>query len=397
MKRILLKFIYINIILIFLLFYKDVNLNINSYNLIISNYKYNLVQWEIENIFDKWINKLTSPLFNNYKKENHEIVQDYFNNKRKILNSNKNFKNIDSETYNLQIEISENTDVVEEFIESTLSTVISNQNIDLIFGMQFPPVDIRLIDLPKLLVISPRNKIERIDDILIKPEIKFNDVSYIEKKILYEENLAAIVLDIGGIATYPSSIPNSRNLKEVFIISGHEWIHHYLFFTKLGQNMFNSEEMRILNETLASRVAEELWIYIDQYISENYDLHLNDENYDDFNQNHDNLFNFKYEMNKTRIETELLLKDNKIIEAEKFMERRRQIFVENGYNIRKLNQAYFAFYSSYADSSASNTSIGDELDEFRKYYNSLESFILAIRSVSDYEEFKNKLYKLRIE
>lgn len=389
MKRILLKFIYINIILIFLLFYKDVNLNINSYNLIVSNYKYNLIQWEIENIFDKWINKLTSPLFNNYKKENHEIVQDYFD--------NKNFKNIDSETYNLQIEISENTDVVEEFIESTLSTVISNQNIDLILGMQFPPIDIRLIDLPKLLVISPRNKIQRIDDILIKTEIRFNDVSYIEEKILYEENLSAIVLDIGGIATYPSSIPNTKNLKEVFIISGHEWMHHYLFFTKLGQNMFNSEEMRILNETLASRVAEELWIYIDQYISENYDLDLYSDNYDYINLNHDNLFNFKYEMNKTRVETELLLKNNKIIEAEKFMEKRRQVFVENGYNIRKLNQAYFAFYSSYADSSASNTSIGDELDEFRKYYNSLESFILAIRSVSNYQEFKNKLYKLRID
>jgi len=389
LKRILLKFIYINIILIFLLFYKDVNLNINSYNLIVSNYKYNLIQWEIENIFDKWINKLTSPLFNNYKKENHEIVQDYFD--------NKNFKNIDSETYNLQIEISENTDVVEEFIESTLSTVISNQNIDLILGMQFPPIDIRLIDLPKLLVISPRNKIQRIDDILIKTEIRFNDVSYIEEKILYEENLSAIVLDIGGIATYPSSIPNTKNLKEVFIISGHEWMHHYLFFTKLGQNMFNSEEMRILNETLASRVAEELWIYIDQYISENYDLDLYSDNYDYINLNHDNLFNFKYEMNKTRVETELLLKNNKIIEAEKFMEKRRQVFVENGYNIRKLNQAYFAFYSSYADSSASNTSIGDELDEFRKYYNSLESFILAIRSVSNYQEFKNKLYKLRID
>ena len=31
------------------------------------------------------------------------------------------------------------------------------------------------------------------------------------------------------------------------------------------------------------------------------------------------------------------------------MEQRRQLFVENGYYIRKLNQAYFAFYGAYAD------------------------------------------------
>jgi hypothetical protein len=29
------------------------------------------------------------------------------------------------------------------------------------------------------------------------------------------------------------------------------------------------------------------------------------------------------------------------------MERRRRLFVANGYGIRKLNQAYFAFYGGY--------------------------------------------------
>ena len=79
------------------------------------------------------------------------------------------------------------------------------------------------------------------------------------------------------------------------------------------------------------------------------------------------------------------------------MELQRLIFVDNGYNIRKLNQAYFAFYSSYADSAASNTSIGNELDEFRNYFTSLENFILEIKNISNYEEFQNKLYKLRLE
>ncbi len=44
-----------------------------------------------------------------------------------------------------------------------------------------------------------------------------------------------------------------------------------------------------------------------------------------------------------------LLAAGKIEEAEAYMEARRQVFWDNGYAIRKLNQAYFAFYGAYAD------------------------------------------------
>jgi hypothetical protein len=49
-------------------------------------------------------------------------------------------------------------------------------------------------------------------------------------------------------------------------------------------------------------------------------------------------------MAATRIEVDRLLAGGKIQEAEQYMEARRQIFVAHGYQIRKLNQAYFAFY-----------------------------------------------------
>jgi hypothetical protein len=45
-----------------------------------------------------------------------------------------------------------------------------------------------------------------------------------------------------------------------------------------------------------------------------------------------------------------LLAEGKVEEAEQAMEAKRQFFAENGINIRKINQAYFAFYGSYADS-----------------------------------------------
>ncbi|MBN18854.1 MAG: hypothetical protein CL758_05190 [Chloroflexi bacterium] len=375
----LIKFIFITFIILFLVFYKDSGIN-KSYDFIVSPFKYSLIEWEIQNIFDKWIYKIS----NKSKISKTQVIENHFYNKNE---------------HDL-IDFSNDEDEIEEFIEKSLSVVIKEQNINFIGGVQFPPVDIRLIEIPKLLVISPRDKIVHMDDILIKPYISSKEIIYIEEKFLNQHDLSAIILDIGGIATFPSSIPKNKNIKKIFIISLHEWVHHYLFFTKLGQNMFSSQEMRILNETLATRVSEELYSYVVEYLKVNYKFNNNDMNKIENEINNTErieTFNFRDEMMKTRIETEKLLKENRVSDAENYMESQRDIFVDNGYNIRKLNQAYFAFYGSYADSSASNTSIGTELTEFRSYFVDIESFISAIKTVSNYNEFKNKLYKLRLE
>ncbi|MCZ7674510.1 MAG: hypothetical protein M5U34_48980 [Chloroflexi bacterium] len=46
----------------------------------------------------------------------------------------------------------------------------------------------------------------------------------------------------------------------------------------------------------------------------------------------------------TRRLVDELVTDGDIEGAEAYVEARRRLFVENGYQIRKLNQAYFAFY-----------------------------------------------------
>ncbi len=64
------------------------------------------------------------------------------------------------------------------------------------------------------------------------------------------------------------------------------------------------------------------------------------------------VFDFRYEMRQTRTRLEDLLDAGKLPEAEAYLEERRLLFVEHGYNIRKLNTAWFAFHGTYADSSA---------------------------------------------
>ena len=53
------------------------------------------------------------------------------------------------------------------------------------------------------------------------------------------------------------------------------------------------------------------------------------------------------------------------------MENRRQFFVKNGYNIRKLNQAYFAFHGTYADTASSISPIGEQVIELRSLTDNL--------------------------
>jgi len=72
--------------------------------------------------------------------------------------------------------------------------------------------------------------------------------------------------------------------------------------------------------------------------------------------------------------------------AEEYMEERRQFLVSQGYYIRKLNQAYFAFYGSYATSPTSVDPIGEALQRLRRESASLKEFVDTVAGMSSQEE-----------
>ena len=73
-------------------------------------------------------------------------------------------------------------------------------------------------------------------------------------------------------------------------------------------------------------------------------------------------FDYRAEMHTTRVTVDAMLATGKIEEAEAYMEARREIFWQNGYTIRKLNQAYFAFYGAYPDSTG-GAAVADPIGE----------------------------------
>ncbi len=94
-------------------------------------------------------------------------------------------------------------------------------------------------------------------------------------------------------------------------------------------------------------------------------------------------------MRQTRVTVDQLLAEGKIKEAETYMEARRQVFWEQGYRIRKLNQAYFAFYGAYADApggAAGEDPVGEAVRALYANSPSLESFLKRIAWMTSFED-----------
>ena len=133
----------------------------------------------------------------------------------------------------------------------------------------------------------------------------------------------------------------------------HEWFHHYLVFYPLGRNYWSSGEMVTINETVANIAGDEVGnaVYERYYMKEapQPPPPTPEPGASPTPAPDPPAFSFNREMRETRLEADRLLAEGKIEEAESYMEQRRLVFADNGYFLRKLNQAYFAFHGSYAD------------------------------------------------
>jgi hypothetical protein len=96
-------------------------------------------------------------------------------------------------------------------------------------------------------------------------------------------------------------------------------------------------------------------------------------------------------MHTTRVDVDALLASGRIVEAEDYMELRRRLFVEHGFFIRRLNQAYFAFYGAYADipgGPAGEDPVGPAVRALRSQSHSLSDFVKRIAWMTSFEQLQ---------
>ena len=213
--------------------------------------------------------------------------------------------------------------------------------------------------------------------------------------------VSSLVVPTGGIGAYPTMIMRTSDINWLVQVIAHEWTHNYLFWHPLGFLYDKSAELRTMNETTANIVGKETG----QRVLERF--------YPEFapakagrkqtppasvdgtspappSQG----FDYRHEMHETRVHVDELLEKGQLDKAEAYMEQRRQIFWDNGYAIRKLNQAYFAFYGSYADvpgGAAGEDPVGPAVRELRRESKSLADFIARIAPMTSFADLEKAI------
>jgi hypothetical protein len=289
--------------------------------------------------------------------------------------------------------------IAEAILEEQVATVLVDAGFGTL-GQELPPVSAHFTPLPSLLVVSPRDHIENVFSLSLRHGLDTAQREAIETQIDTELGVSSLVTNIGGMAAYPSMLLESSWLPWVAEVTAHEWTHHYLTLRPLGWNYLESGETRTINETTASIVGKEIgYEVITRYYPELPPPELpslpeppeeEDEQPEETPPPEPAEFDYRMEMRETRIRVDELLAEGEIEEAEAYMEERRQMFVAQGYVIRKLNQAYFAFHGSYADApgAAGKDPIGPTVLEFRFRSPDLHTFASQIARVTTLAELE---------
>jgi len=310
---------------------------------------------------------------------------------------------LEAELSRLEAERVASEDGVERILEEQIAETLTEQGIFHpaynCLGLRaiFPPVNFELEAPPHLLVVSPRDRIESIREITLRQDISPEEMEDIESRV-DKLGVSSLVMMLGGIATFPSFVTNDAGLRFTVDTAVEEWLHQYLAFKPLGfsyllhlTGLSSNYEVATMNETLAGMASREIGAMVCEKYYPQYETGAQG------SQVTDSGFDFNREMREIRKDVDEYLARGEIIQAEQFMEQKRQYLASQGYHIRKLNQAYFAFNGKYADKPTSISPIGAELEELRGHYTSLKEFLDAIAGMNSRQDLLAALAEVQGE
>jgi hypothetical protein len=272
-------------------------------------------------------------------------------------------------------------------------------------GEVFPPVSFQFSRLPDALIVSPRTAIRQDANIQLAPGMPLEEHIALESRVEVALDVSALVVPVGGIGTYPTMVQETTSLDWVLETVVHEWVHNYLTLRPLGLSYDGSPELRTMNETVASLLGTE----IGGQVVRRYYPELappppappppaSVAPAEPAEVTEPPPFDFRAEMHTTRVHVDALLAAGAVEEAEVYMEARRRVFYDQGYHfLRKLNQAYFAFYGAYADEpggAAGEDPVGGAVRALRARTDSALTFLRRMAWMDDYADLTRALASL---
>jgi len=359
--------------------------NLNSaINTATKGYRFSIFRWEVSAIFSEikqtWEDR-------NLSANNSQTVVDYFNDYPQNTLSL-------SGTTALQ-------NKVETIIELQIRAVLRQNGIinpfDSVFRINFPPIAFEMAEPPHLLVISPRNQIDRIRDVLLLQNMTTDQMNNIENQV-EASGYSALAVELGGLGvTYPTFVNSNSSLHDVLNAATEEWVHQYLAFKPLGfryvldlLGISRNQDIITMNESLAGIVSSEIG---DEVYNKYYASYFPASNNPPSTISSAPAFDFNAAMRQIRQNVDAYLAAGQIDQAEQYMNEQRNYLQTQGYYIRKLNQAYFAFYGTYADTPAYIDPIGTAIQDIRNQRSLLKDFLNAVdhvTSVSQLDKLEKK-------
>jgi hypothetical protein len=365
---------------------------------------YNLADWELRHLPEKWLFLLGQALHGTPSVEQQDqnlrrflaLTPQIEDLERKISDAEQRGQTPSEanreQLKSLQRERDDIENQAEATIESRLSDAASKLGLTRTpLDIVWPPIDTEFTQSPYTLVTSPRDRIELRSSSLLREDLTLAEVEAIEKKAEAGGDVSALAFPTGGIGAYPTIVDYPTNYRDALRLVGHEWTHNYLVFRPLGLNYYTSNDLRTINETVADLVGTEL---ADATL-ERWPLDAPAASGTPApSASSGPRFDIGDALRSLRLEVDALLAQGKVDEAEALMEQRRQEFATQGYHFRKLNQAYFAFTNLYAgqagDPSATNP-IGPKVDELRRRSASLSDFLDRIGGVTSVADLDRRL------
>lgn len=280
-------------------------------------------------------------------------------------------------------------------------------------GFVWPPVQFAFVEPPLKLTVSPRDRISTLHSRVLQAEYDPVKLEKSERAIEDRTDLSAHITRIGGMAVFPAMVVESSSLAWVLETVAHEWVHHYLFLFPLGLRYASSDDATTLNETVSEIVGAEIAGRLTRRLydtaqpsaeaagASNEDASCDCSTADMWTRTNELdqsrwerygrplPFDFQRAMRETRLHVDSLLAAGLVETAETYMEGRRRFLVANGYPLRVLNQAYFAFHGSYGTGAAASDPIGPLLQQLRAESDDLAHFLGQVRwftSLSDLEK-----------
>jgi hypothetical protein len=283
--------------------------------------------------------------------------------------------------------------LVESIIQQQVGQILVDFDLTTL-GQVIPPVMYQVTAMPLALVVSPRAIIRQDANISLVPDLSIEQKVALETNVEQGLGVSALVVPIGGVGVYPTMVMSTTDVNWLMEVVTHEWVHNYLTLRPLGINYFRSGELRTMNETTANLAGKELGEaliarYYPELVPEPAPLVTPEATTPA--PADPPIFDFRAEMHTTRVKVDEFLAAGKVDEAESYMEARRKFFWKNGYLIRRLNQAYFAFYGAYADGSggeAGQDPVGPAVVKLRDSSTSLAEFLKKIGQMTSFSELQ---------